>query len=270
MADVKAGALGTFATQLKAWRAHMGWSQLELAEKINYSNSLISGIENLQKTPTADFAAKLDEVFKTPGTFAALQELIAREALPAYFAPVITFEAEASAVHQWELRVVPGLLQTEDYARSVILAGQPRLSGAELDQKVAERMKRQQILTRDSGRPMLWAVIHEGTLRHVVGSREIMQVQLDRLIEAASLPDVVIQVLPFTAHDHPGTDGPILVFDITGGKPSVAYTECNGGGMIVESPEQVASLMTSINMIRAAALSPRESLDKLRQIRDEI
>ncbi|MCW2930958.1 MAG: helix-turn-helix domain protein [Actinomycetia bacterium] len=268
MSEVKTSAIAAFAEQLRAWRVHIGWSQTELAEKINYSNSLISGIENQQKTPTADFAAKLDEVFKTPGTFAALQRLIAREALPAYFAPVITYESEATAIHLWELRAVPGLLQTEDYARAVITAGQPRLNPAELDQKVTERINRQQILHRESGQPMLWAVISEGVLRHIVGSRQIMRAQLNRLIDAATLPDVIVQVLPYSAHDHPGTDGPVSVFDFDG-KPSVAYTECNGGGMIAESAAPVSALMTTINLIRAAALSPRESLDRLRQIRDE-
>jgi Domain of unknown function (DUF5753) len=144
------------------------------------------------------------------------------------------------------------------------MAGQPRLSFAELDQKVTERINRQQILHRESGQPMLWAVIGEGVLRHIVGSRQIMRAQLDRLIDAATLPDVIVQVLPYSAHDHPGTDGPVSVFDFDG-KPSVAYTECNRGGMIAESAGPVSALMTTINLIHAAALSPRESLGRLRQ-----
>jgi hypothetical protein len=76
-------------------------------------------------------------------------------------------------------------------------------------------------------------------------------------------------VLPFAASDHPGTDGPITVFDFPEA-PSTAYTECNGGGMITESPEEVAELMTTMNMLRAAALPQRESMDLLRWIRSEI
>ena len=95
-----------------------------------------------------------------------------------------------------------------------------------------------------------------------------MRDQLDRLLKAAGSQDIVIQVLPFTASDHPGTDGPAMIFDLKDA-PSVAYTECNGGGMIVEQADQLSALVTTMSLIRAAALSPRESLNLLRTIRDE-
>ena len=269
VAMVKASAMSKFASQLRGWRAKLGWSQVELAAKLGYSNALVSQVEQEQKPPSAEFAAKCDEVFDTPATFTDLQELVAREAWPSYFAPVIDSETSATQIHEWEQRVVPGLLQTEDYARSVIQAGQPRISPDELDRKVTARLERQAIFTRPSGRPMYWAVIHEGVLRHVVGSPETMRAQLDRLIDAADSPDIIIQVLPYSASDHPGTDGPILVFDFAGGQSS-GYTECNGGGMIVEQPEQVSGLLISMNLIRAAALSPRESRNCIVKIRDEI
>jgi hypothetical protein len=96
-----------------------------------------------------------------------------------------------------------------------------------------------------------------------------MAEQLDKIIDVTRMPDVVIQVLPFIASDNPGTDGPIAVFDFAN-VPSVAYTECNGGGMIVESSDQVAELMNTVNLIRAVALPPRESTSLLMQIRSEI
>lgn len=261
--------MAKFASQLRGWRARRGWSQVELAGKLGYSNALVSQVEQQQKPPSAEFAAMCDEAFGTPATFADLQELVAREAWPSYFAPVIDSEASAIQIHEWELRVVPGLLQTEDYARSVIRAGQPRISADELERKVSSRLERQAIFARPSGRPMYWAVIHEGVLRHVIGSPEIMRGQLDRLADAADTPDIIIQVLPFAASDHPGTDGPILVFDFAGA-PSSGYTECNGGGMIIEQPDQVSGLVTSMSLIRAAALSPRESRNCIAKIRDEI
>jgi hypothetical protein len=131
----------------------------------------------------------------------------------------------------------PGLLQTEDYARAVISAGKPRDTSAAIDRAVSARLERQAILDRENP-PMLWHVLHEGVLRHVVGSAAIMREQLDKLAALASEPGVVIQVLPFTASDHPGTNGPILVYDFDGAS-SVAYTECNGGGRIVESADEV-------------------------------
>lgn len=268
MSEVELSALSTYAQQLKAWRKLRGWSQVELADKLGYSDSLVSGVETKTKTPTLDFAKGCDTAFECPGTFVSLHELVSREAWPSYFAPVIDFEAQAVRIHEWELRVVPGLFQTEDYARTVISAGNPRLSDSELDRKVNGRMERQRIFERDSP-PLYWTVLDEGVLRQVIGSSAIMAAQLDRLVEAARSPDVVIQVLPFTASDHPGTDGPVTVFDFAG-EPSKAYTECNGGGMIAENLEAVAGLMTTINVIRAAALPPRESTALLWQIRSEI
>jgi hypothetical protein len=96
-----------------------------------------------------------------------------------------------------------------------------------------------------------------------------MAAQLDKLTELAGQPGIVIQVLPFTAADHSGTDGPILVYDFAAA-PSVAYTECIGGGRVVESADEVGDLMTIINMIRAAALPPRESSALMKTIRSEI
>ncbi|MGH3277977.1 MAG: helix-turn-helix domain-containing protein [Trebonia sp.] len=261
--------MSKFANQLRGWRAKRGWSQAELAGRLRYSNALVSQIEQEHKPPSAEFAEKCDEVFDTPATFADLQELVAREAWPSYFAPVIDSETRAAQIHEWEQRVVPGLLQTEDYARSVIGAGQPRILPDELERKVASRLERQAIFAREAGRPMYWVVIHEGVLRHVVGSPGTMRTQLDRLTDAADSPDIIIQVLPYSASDHPGTDGPILIFDFTE-FPSSGYTECKGGGMIVEQPEQVTGLLTSMNLIRAAALSPRESKEYIAKIRDEI
>jgi hypothetical protein len=139
---------------------------------------------------------------------------------------------------------------------------------AAIDRAVGARLERQEILAREDP-PMLWHVLHEGVLRHVVGGPAIMAAQLDKLAELAAQPGIVIQILPFSASDHPGTDGPILVYDFAGAS-SVAYTECNGGGRVVESADEVGDLTMILNMIRAAALPPRESVSLIRKIRGEI
>lgn len=268
MTAVKTSALEAFAAQLRAHRKKRGWSQGQLANAIRYSDSLVSGIETLAKTPTLDFARQADAAFDAPETFVVLHALLSREAWPSYFAPVVDFEKQATRIHEWEMRVVPGMLQTEDYARSVISAGNPRIAQVELDHRVDARLGRQRILERDNP-PMYWTVLGEGALRQIIGSPAIMAAQLDRLIETDCLPDIVVQVLPFSTHDHPGTDGPMKIFDLPD-STSVSYMECNGGGMITEEPEAVADQITKLNMIRAAALPPRESMALLQQIRSEI
>ena len=268
MSEVKTTSLEAFATQLRAWRQKMSWTQVETGEKLGYSASLVSGIETMDKTPTADFAKRCDTAFGAPGTFETLQQLLAREAYPAFFAPVVPFEREAVRIHGWELGAIPGLLQTEDYARALIKSGRPADSDVAIDRLVAARMERQAILSSEKP-PMLWHVIDEGVLRHVVGSPVVMEGQLDRLIEAANVPGILIQVLAFTADNHAGSDGPITVYEFAGA-PTVCYTECYSGGRIVEAHTEVADLMTVVSLIRASALSPRKSLELIRRIRSEI
>lgn len=281
MNQAEASSLGAFAAQLRAWRLHMGWTQEQAGSKLGYSASMISGVETMdKKNVTAGFARACDKGFATPGfddrsdpaspgTFMILQQLVAREAWPSYYAPVVGQETSAIRIHEWEMRAVPGLLQTEDYARAVIRAGKPRASTAAVDDTVSNRMARQAAIFHRDDRPMLWHVLHEGVLRHLIGSAEVMGEQLEHLAELSQEPGIVVQVLPFAAGDHPGTDGPISVYEFNGA-PSVAYTECMGGGRIVESPEEVAEMIIVLNMIRAAALPPRESTRLILKIRSEI
>jgi transcriptional regulator with XRE-family HTH domain len=274
--EVKTTSLAAFASQLRAWRGRAGWTQVELGQKMGYSASLISGVESMDKPPTAEFARALDEAFGTPGfdessgaagTFMTLHELVAREAYPAFFAPVVPFEREAVRIHGWELGAVPGLLQTEDYARALIRVSRHMDSDAAVGRLVSARMERQVILGGEHP-PMLWYVIDEGVLRQLTGGPAVMGAQLDRLIEAASTPGVVIQVLPFTA-DHAATDGPISIYE-SADAPPVCYTECYSGGRIVEAAAEVAELTMVMSMLRASALPPRESRELIRQIRSEV
>jgi hypothetical protein len=116
---------------------------------------------------------------------------------------------------------------------------------------------------------MLWYVLDEGILYRVVGSAEVMDVQLERLITAASAGGTVIQVLSFNAGDQPGADGPLTVYEFPDA-PTVCYTECYRGGRLVEEMSEVADMITTSSMIRAAALSPRASLELMRRIWREL
>jgi transcriptional regulator with XRE-family HTH domain len=265
---MKASMLSAFASQLRSWRLHSSWTQVEMGAKLGYSASLISGIETMDKAPTVDFAARCDEVFRTPGTFVTLQGLAAREAYPPFSAPVIPLEHDAVRIHGWELGMAPGLLQTEDYARALIRSGRPMDSREQIDRLVATRIERQEAIAGHSS-PLLWYVLDESVVRHVIGGPVTMAAQLDRLLDATAGPGVVLQVLPYAADNHAGADGPISLYEFADG-PSVCYTECHGGGRIVSDRGEVADLMTVINLIRAAALPERESRELMHRIRTEI
>jgi transcriptional regulator with XRE-family HTH domain len=268
MPDAESSAADCFGAELKAQRAQRGWTQTETGEKIGYSGSYVSDIERGARIPTREIALACDRVFGTPSTFERLQEIVKRAAYPSFFAPVLPFEQEAVRIHGWALGAVPGLAQTERYARSVVQAGRPQDDEATIERIVTARLERQTILSRDKP-PVLWYVLHEAVLRHQIGDLDTMAEQLDKLIKMAPLPGTVLQVLPFTAYDHAGVEGPITIYERPSA-PAVGYTECHRGGRIVEDVDEVADLLMVIGMLRAAALSPRDSLALMKEIRREL
>jgi transcriptional regulator with XRE-family HTH domain len=257
-----------FGAELKAWRTARGLTQADLAGQIGYSASLVSDIERGDRVPTSDFAQRCDKKFGTPGSFARWCEVSRRGAFPSWFAPIVPHEREAVRIHGWALGAIPGLLQTAAYARSLIRARSPRDDDESIERKVDARMERQEILARPKP-PLLHYVIDEGVLRQIIGSPEIMAAQLDKLIMAAESPGIVLQILPFSAGDRAGVEGPIVIFE-PASSTVVGYTEFHDGGRIVEGPEDVADLMTIIGVLRAVALSPRDSVTFMKQIRRDL
>jgi transcriptional regulator with XRE-family HTH domain len=257
-----------FADELKAHRAKHSWTQVELADKLGYSNSFVSDVERGDKVPSSDFATRCDDVFELPGTFARLLEIAKITIYPDYFAPVIPFEEKSARINGFELGSVPGLLQSEEYARALIRATLYDATEDYVDTLVVGRTERQRILTGDKP-PKLWYVLDESTLRRVVGDAGVMSRQIGLLIEVASIPGNVVQVLTFDRSGGIGSAGSLAIFEIRDGKPMVGYMETNRGGRLIEDRQEVEGRMDFLNMIRVSALSPRESLEFMRQIRGE-
>jgi transcriptional regulator with XRE-family HTH domain len=168
----------------------------------------------------------------------------------------ISLEASADAVWTYEAQLVPGLLQTEDYARAIAAASLVAESQDQREQYVQARLTRQQILTRDA--PLqLWAILSEGALRQLVGGPQVMQAQLRYLNEVAtSRPSVNLQVLPFAAGAHAATSGPFVIMKFPEAPDlGVIYLEGQTGGIYLESPGEVARYTLSFEHLRASALS---------------
>jgi len=159
--------LALFADELAAARIGAGLSQAELAEQISYSASAIAMIEQRRRTPQADIARRLDDALHTFGTFARLQRHAGNSPLPSWFRPFADIEATATQLRSWEPMVVPGLLQTEAYARA-LLGAQPNTTEDELEERVTARMARQAILERAEP-PVVWVLMDEAVLHRPVG-----------------------------------------------------------------------------------------------------
>jgi hypothetical protein len=240
---------------------------VELGDKLGYSGSYISDVERGDCGVTDDFAKRCDsgEVFDLPGTFVRLYADLQREEFPTWFAPVVPVERESVKISGWEPSAVPGLLQTPQYARALVKARRPQDDEETVERTVQARMDRQAILTRPKP-PLCCYVLAEGVLRQAIGGAEVMGDQLDKLIKATDKPGFVLQVLSFSAQQHAGIDGHLYVYERPG-QPIAAYSECIGGGRLVEDSQEVSDLTTVMGMLRAAALSPWDSVALMRTIR---
>lgn len=255
----------TFAETLINFRTARGWTQADLAERLHVSRSLVEKIEQGIARPQPDFAADCDKLFGVPKVFAVLQRDAMRQAHPAWFTPRVDLETNADSIIDWEPRAPHGLLQTEEFARSMIEAS-PFDPPSVIENAVQSRLERQKIFDREPP-PRLWAILYEASLVQVVGSASVMRGQLDKLIAVAEGRYAVIQILPFKCADAPGARGPLALFE-RAGHPPVAYAEGWDSGRVIEQPDEVAAVITALNVIKSSALGPRDSLALLKKTRE--
>jgi transcriptional regulator with XRE-family HTH domain len=240
-----------------------------VAERLECSASKVSRIETGHTTATPRDVRDMLEIYGVTGPEADELVQIAREARQKGwwhpYSTVLTgayvgFEAAARSVRAYEQQVVPGLLQTADYARAMIRAARPDITDEDVAHRVHVRLKRQSLLTQED-QIDVWAVLDESVLSRPVGGDEVMRAQLHRLVEAADLPNVTLQVLPFEVGAHAGMDGTFTILDFP--EPSdadVVYAENATGGLFLEKSEELRKYIFIFDHIRAAALTPEESV----------
>jgi transcriptional regulator with XRE-family HTH domain len=192
-----------------------------------------------------------------------------RDVLLSRYEFFIGLESEATMIQDFGLAMIPGLLQTEDYARALI-RGLIAIDAAEIERRVEVRMTRQRLLAKPD-RPQLWAIVDEAAVQRVVGGRAIMRAQLLHLANAAEQGQTTIQVLPYGAGPHPGQAGPFIVLGFAApAEPEIVYMETVGGSLFVDKPEEVRLYMTVFDQLRALALSPAQTRDMLHSLAREL
>jgi transcriptional regulator with XRE-family HTH domain len=244
------------AEEVRALREKRAMSQDDLAKRIGFSLSTVKNIESGYRAPTREQATLLDEVFDTAGTLRRLESRIRAAPISPGFRPFAAVEAEARTLKTFEHTLVPGLLQTEDYARTLVEA-YPGLSGEEVAARVAARLDRQAVLETTEP-PWLWVVIDEQVLRREVGGSKVMAAQLSKLAEVARRPRVTIQVLS-AARAHTGLVGAFVLAELAQ-HPAVAYLESVLGGQTVQDPGMVEMAAVVFDTIRTDAFSRVESV----------
>lgn len=189
--------------------------------------------------------------------------------LPAAYAQYIGFESAASEMRNYEPLIVPGQLQTEDYLRALFRAAEPYQTEETVEKRVRVRLARQDLLTRDNPLRLL-TVLDEGVVRRVIGGPDVMRGQLKRLSEASQLPNVTIQILPFSGGAYAGMAGSFAILDFPDpDAPAIACAEGLTGALYAEG-EDVQRYMMVFDNLRAAALSPLESTRLIDSLRDEL
>jgi transcriptional regulator with XRE-family HTH domain len=185
-------------------------------------------------------------------------------------APVAALEDGAASISQYSALLVPGLLQTEAYGRAVLQAIRPDRRARDLERRLRLRMTRQALLTGETA-PQYWVILDEAALRRTVGGSKVMPEQLDRLIDATELPNVTIQVLPFSNGAHAGMDGEFTILHYRdSADPDMLYIENTGGDVYFDDPEVTHRYVAIFDHLRAAALDPAESYRTLAIIKDEL
>ncbi|MER6996973.1 helix-turn-helix transcriptional regulator [Streptomyces sp. NPDC000410] len=250
--------------QIKVLRERAGLSQRELGVGVHCGEDLISSIERGVRTPQPDFLVRVDDFLGAEGVLKAavpdVEEALAkaRTRHPDWFRDYAKEEAEAVAVHDYSNQAIPGLLQTEDTARAIFRQRRPLLDEATIEKRVADRMDRQKIFERWPA-PTFSFVVEESVLDRPIGGGAVHEEQLRRLLDIGQLRTVELQVMPTSHEEHPCMDGKFILLTPKG-RHQVAYTEIQGYSRLITNREEVGVFAERYGILRARALSPRESL----------
>jgi transcriptional regulator with XRE-family HTH domain len=257
----------TVVRQLKLWREAAGLTQAEFGAAIGYGEELVSSVERGRRIPRPEYLERADEVLGAGGKIAALKQDVAEVRYPKKVRDVKRLEGEAVQICSYNNSVIDGLLQSEDYARAVFSSRRPPFTEEELEQHVSARLARQEILNGGSAKPVFSFVLCEATLRRPLGGKVVMRQQLERLLDAARLPNVDLQILPLRSEENSGIDGSFRLLKLKDGS-TVGLTEATLTSRVFSHPKETTVLDMRYGIIRAQALTPRESLTLIEQLRE--
>ncbi|UNO41756.1 helix-turn-helix transcriptional regulator [Streptomyces sp. MST-110588] len=251
--------------QVALFRKNAGLTQQGLAELAGSSEETIASIEQGRRPLLPDFAEHLDKLLNTGGALAVgVEQQPERDKYPVWAEDFILYEQEAIALNWFENAVLPGPLQTEEYARATFRSFVPPLSDAEIEQRVAARLERQEVL-RHVPPPLASFIVSEAVLIGLLGGRDVMREQICFLLTCSNLPGVSIQALPLNRESHAGLAGPFVLLE-TPDHEHLAYSETYLGSHLTANPDDVSILTQKYGMLRMQALNAEETrnlLDRL-------
>lgn len=257
----------TWGDELAHWRQASGLRQDELAQLVNIHQTRVSQFEVGKAPPTLKDAAMFDRALGAGGQLVRSYELVApylHDYHPDWFQEFARSEAKARVIQQLQTGRISGLLQTERYMRTLFAEENESLSSSEIDDMVTGRMERQRLLLLPKDAPLIISVLEQATLERVIGGPEVMAEQLQYLIDTMSRPNVIIQVLPYSAAVRAWMPGMVLL-EMPNGRRRV-YSESLNRGHFIDDAAEVRRWATGYDRARAAALSDAESAQLIHRI----
>ncbi|MEV5127187.1 helix-turn-helix transcriptional regulator [Streptomyces decoyicus] len=256
--DESRGVVEAVGRQLKLWREAAGLRAAEFGKALGYGENLIYKIERGVRIPRPEFLDKADEVLVAGGKIAAMKKDVERARYPKKVRELAKLEASAVELGAYSNHNLHGLLQTKEYTTALFAMRRPAYAQDEVERLVAARMDRQAVFER-SPAPSLTFVQEEVTLRRPVGGKMVLRRQLERMLEVGQLRNVEVQVMPTDCDDHAGMGGRIQVLKFRDGS-AVGRDEGQGTSSRITDPKEIRILELRYGIIRAQALTPRESL----------
>ncbi|MER6470299.1 helix-turn-helix domain-containing protein [Streptomyces collinus] len=260
--------LRCFGRQMKLLREAAGLTQAQLGSRVGYGEAQIAAVEQGRRIPKPELIESVDQVVDARGVLMAMKEGMAKARYPGFFRRYAELEAQAAELHAYDNHVVKGLLQTEEYARAVFTMWRPLLSEEVIEQRVAARLERQKLFSRRPA-PLLSFVIEEQVLRRPVGDHQVLRGQLEQLMLYGHERNVEMQVMPTERLEHAGLGGAFTLIHLQDQR-RIAYMEVQEASILYTVPKKVSPLEATYGVLRAQALTPRESLAFIEKLLGEL
>ncbi|MGP3973687.1 helix-turn-helix domain-containing protein [Streptomyces sp. 8N114] len=262
----RSDSLRTFGAVVKQLRKRAGLTQEVWAEKSGYSLSTCAGVEQGRRFPPPRFVERAELELDAGGALREASKHLSRtHGIASWFRQWAQMEQTALSLYTYECRVIPGLLQTEAYAKAVMRQVPPTPTAEQFEERLALRLDRQELLHRK--KPVMFSfIIEQALLERRTGGEEVTRELLDHLIECAGLDNVELQIMPLVQPEHAGLDGPLRLLE-TPEHRWFAYSEGQQTGQLISDPTALSNLHMVYAKLRSQALTPADSLSLLKRMR---
>ncbi|NBM16508.1 helix-turn-helix transcriptional regulator [Streptomyces sp. GC420] len=263
------GAAKAFGRLLRFHRERAKMSQEVLGRHTRYSKSQVAMIERGERRPKGDFVAIADDALGAQGALLEVAQELTASGVPAWFEDYLAEEATAAGIHWYETHVIPGLLQTEAYARAVFGCACPSLEEEQIEAAVSARLTRQSVF-RNKPAPVVSFVLEKAALTRPIGGPAVLRENLLNILDIGQLRHVEIQVMPEDRRTHAGLNGPFILLETAKRRSQLVYVEGQGGRYFLSEQPDVGDVFARYGILRAQALSPEDSANLIGQVAREL